>query len=381
MKIDAERLAKEFTTLCEIESPSKSEGRVLKRLRRVFTRLGADEIIEDDSRARTGSECGNLLVRFAGSLPLSPIFFTCHMDTVGPTAGIRVLRKGDLFTSAGDTVLGGDDKSGIAACIEAMRAIRAAKKPHRPVEFLFTVCEEIGLLGAKAFDTNLLRAREGYALDGAGAGELVIRAPALNQLTIVVSGLAAHAGLHPEWGVNAITLAAKALADMPCGRIDEETTANFGLIQGGTAGNIVPDRVIIRGEARSHDAKKLARLTQAITDRFVNTARHWTDPGGAARGKPRIEVKVEEDFPIMVLAEDCPVVSRLDAVAASLGLSFAHRAAGGGSDANIFNGRGLGVAVVATGMTNVHATNEQISLADMVGLARLVAALLAETDR
>ena len=380
MKIDAERLAKEFTTLCEIGSPSKSEGRVAKRLRQVFTRLGADEIIEDDSRAQTGADGGNLLVRYKGGLPLAPIFFTCHMDTVPPAEGVKVRRQGDVFKSGGDTVLGSDDKSGIAACVEAMRAIRAAKKPHRPVEFLFTVCEEIGLLGAKAFDAGLLTAREGYALDGAGTGELIIRAPALNQLSVVVSGLAAHAGLHPEWGVNAITLAAKALAEMPCGRIDAETTVNFGLIQGGTAGNIVPDKVTIKGEVRSHNPRKLARMTQAITDRFVNTARHWTDPSGEARGKPRIEVKVEEDFPIMALAEDSPVVRRLDAAAASLGQSFAHRAAGGGSDANIFNGRGLSVAVVATGMTNSHATNEQVRLEDMTNLARLIAALLAEVD-
>ena len=378
--IDAERLARIFVDLCECESPSRREAKVAGLIAKIFRDLGADEIIEDRSQERTGSDTGNLLVRFQGALQAPPLFFTCHMDTVSPAEGVMVRSQGDIFKSDGDTVLGGDDKSGIAACVEAVRALKAAGVPHRPVEFVFTVCEEVGLLGAKAFDTGLLSAREGYALDGAGTGELIVRAPALNQLKVRVSGLAAHAGLHPEWGVNAIMLAAQALSNMPCGRIDDESTVNFGLIRGGTAGNIVPDTVTIEGEVRSHSPQKLAQLTQAITDRFVNTARHWTDPSGEARGKPRIEVKVEEDFPIMALAEDSPVVRRLDAAAADLGLRFAHKAGGGGSDANIFNGRGLSVAVVATGMTNIHATNEQIRLEDMADLARLIAALLTQTD-
>jgi len=143
---------------------------------------------------------------------------------------VRVKRTGDLFTSAGDTILGSDDKSGLAACIEAMRILRESGRPHRPVELVITTCEEIGLAGAKALDPAMLRAREGYALDSSGFGRVVTHAPAANRLTITVTGVAAHAGLHPEWGVNALLLAAQALAKAPSGRIDEETTANFGTI-------------------------------------------------------------------------------------------------------------------------------------------------------
>ena len=247
MQVDAERLAQEFITLCEIESPSRHEGRISRHLQGIFTELGADLVLEDDSAATTGSESGNLLIRFAGTLPLAPIFFSCHMDTVPPSKGVKVRRSGSLFTSSGDTVLGSDDKSGLVACIEAMRVLKEKNLAHRPVEFLITTCEEIGLVGAKAFDTSVMQAREGYALDSTGFAKVVTHAPAANKLQIHVAGIAAHAGLHPEWGINAIVLAAKALADIPCGRIDEECTVNFGVIQGGAASNIMPEKVVIDG--------------------------------------------------------------------------------------------------------------------------------------
>lgn len=381
MQVDAERLAREFTTLCEIESPSRFEGRISRYLQKVFTELGADLVLEDGSAAVTGSESGNLLIRFAGSLPLAPVFFSCHMDTVPPAKGVKVCRSGDLFTSSGDTVLGSDDKSGLVACIEAMRVLQAASIAHRPVEFLITTCEEIGLAGAKAFDTSLMQAREGYALDSTGFAKVITHAPAANKLQIHVAGIAAHAGLHPEWGINAIVLAAKALADIPCGRIDEESTVNFGVIQGGTASNIVPEKVVIYGEVRSHSPQKLKQLTETITGRFVNTAKHWSDPTGAARGKPRIEVLVEEDFPAMALAADSEVIRRIEEAAEAIELKLSYEKAGGGSDANIFNGRGLATAIVATGMTNVHSTSEQVKLADMVRLTELILALLTQVQR
>ncbi|NLZ16401.1 MAG: M20/M25/M40 family metallo-hydrolase [Desulfobulbaceae bacterium] len=380
MKVDKERLAKEFITLCEIESPSRREGRISRYLQQIFRDLGADTLLEDDSAGKTGSESGNLLIRFDGSLPLPPIFFSCHMDTVPPTQGIRVVRTGDLFTSQGDTVLGSDDKSGLVACIEAMRVLKEQEMAHRPVEFLITTCEEIGLMGAKAFDPKHMQAKEGYALDSTGFAKVITHAPAANKLEIHVAGVAAHAGLHPEWGVNAIVLAAKALADIPCGRIDEETTVNFGIIQGGVAANIVPEKVVINGEIRSHNPQKLKQLTQTISNRFINTAKHWSDPSGAARGKPRIEVRVEEDFPAMALARDSQVIRRIEQAATGIGLELCFEKAGGGSDANIFNGLGLATAIVATGMTNVHSTNEQVELEDMVSLTKLILALLSQVD-
>ena len=378
MEVNRERLAASFTELCEIDSPSRREGRISRRLQELFRELGAAEIIEDDSARETGAECGNLVVRFDGALELAPIFLSCHMDTVEPAEGVRVRREGDLFTSAGDTILGSDDKSGIAACIEALRLLRETGTPHRTVEMVITTCEEIGLVGAKALDPKLVRAREGYALDSSGFARVITHAPAANRLTITVSGVAAHAGLHPEWGVNAVLVAAQALARVPNGRIDDETTANFGTIVGGTASNIVPERVVIEAEVRSHSVDKLERVTRQIEAIFHETVAAWEDPTGQALGRPAVEVAVRPDFPVMRLDRDDRVIRRVDAAARAIGLELSYERAGGGSDANIFNGHGLATAIIATGMTNVHSTSEQVTLQDMVDLTRLLVALLIE---
>jgi tripeptide aminopeptidase len=287
MEVNRERLAANFTELCEIDSPSRQEGRISRYLQQIFRELDPLAIIEDDSSSRTGSECGNLIIRFSGDLDLAPIFFSCHMDTVQPAKGVRVKRIGDLFTSAGDTILGSDDKSGLAACIEAFRLLRETKRAHRPVELIITTCEEIGLIGAKALDPKLIQAREGYALDSSGFARVITHAPAANRLTITVGGVAAHAGLHPEWGVSALILAAQALVKVPNGRIDEETTANFGTISGGAASNIVPEKVIIEGEVRSHSMEKLERVTGEIRRNFHQHGECLERPDRFSQGNSR----------------------------------------------------------------------------------------------
>jgi len=373
--IDSERLAREFVTLCEIASPSGREGRVATYLKKVCAELGG-EVLEDDSATHTGADCGNLLVRFAaGGLDLEPVFFNCHMDTVGPADEVRPRRRGDIFTSQGDTVLGGDDKSGIAVLIETMRTIREKGLPHGPMEFLFTTSEEIGLLGAKAFDTGRLRARLGYALDTTGTGKVIIAAPAANRITAIIQGVAAHAGLHPEEGISAIHLAARAIAGLQLGRLDPETTANIGRIEGGTAINIVPERVVVRGEVRSHDVAKLAVRTKAIEDGFRQAVETWRDPSGRVPGRPSLSFAVEEEFPLMRLTMDEPVIQRVRRAGERIGLGLEYIMAGGGSDANIFNGKGVRTAILSTGMDKVHTTEERIDLRDMTRTAELVLAL------
>ncbi len=376
--VNKERLAATFTELCEIDSPSHHEGRISKRLQDIFRELGASEVLEDDSAATTGSETGNIIARFPGTLNLTPIFFSCHMDTVEPAKNVRVKRVGDLFTSAGDTILGSDDKSGIASCIEALCMAREQGIAHRPLEVLITTCEEIGLVGAKALDPKLIHAREGYALDSSGFGRVVTHAPAINRIMITVHGVASHAGLHPEWGVSAMVLAGKALARVRIGRIDGETSTNFGTISGGTASNIVPDKVVIEAEVRSHSMEKLASVTAEIEHVFKDTVAVWSDPTGQAKGKPSVDVDVRLDYGSMQLEPNCPVMRRVNAAARAIGMELIMEKAGGGSDANIFNGHGMATAILATGMTNVHSVKEQVELADMVGVTELLLALMVE---
>lgn len=380
MNIQAERLAETFTRLCEIDSPSRQEGRICAQLRKIFTELDATEIIEDESSVITGSECGNLIARFPGDPCRVPVFFSCHMDTVRPAQNVKVKRSGDLFTSQGDTILGSDDKSGIAACIEAMQVLREQRLAHRPVELIITTCEEIGLLGAKALDPGLIRAKEGYALDSTGFGKVLTHAPALNHLTITVNGVAAHAGLHPELGINAILLAAEAMRKAPGGRIDDESTVNLGTILGGTATNIVADKVQIQGEVRSHSNEKLAQLTRAVRLAFTETVDNWPISAGLPTVRPSVVFETELEFPAMALAQDASVVRRIERAARSIGMELCREKAGGGSDANIFNNYGLSTAILATGMTNVHTTAEQVTLQDMCDLTRLLLALLTDNE-
>lgn len=376
MKINRERLASVFTTLCEIDSPSKQEGRVAVYLKALFTEMGA-EVFEDDSANRTGSDCGNLFIRFTESgLAKEPVFFNCHMDTVLPAIGVKVKREGEVFSSAGDTVLGSDDKAGIAALIEVMRTLQEKNIPHGPVEYIFTTCEEVGLLGVKALDPSLIKAKIGYALDSSGINRVVIGAPAANRITAEVKGLASHAGLSPEKGISAIQLAARAIARLKLGRLDPESTANIGVIEGGTASNIIPESALVQGEVRSHNVKLLQEHTAHIRSTFEEEIATWSDPEGVVEGRPSLDFTAVDDFPILKLDRDSAVIKRVEAAAALLDRELHYVVAGGGSDANIFNGYGLQCAILSTGMDKVHSTRETIKLSDMALTADLIMAIL-----
>ena len=376
MTINHERLAAVFTTLCEIDSPSKQEGKVAEYLTSIFTEMGA-EVSEDDSATQTGSDCGNLFVQFPeGGLDREPVFFNCHMDTVLPAIGVKVKREGEIFTSAGDTVLGSDDKAGIAALIEVMHTLQEKNIPHGPVEFVFTTCEEVGLLGAKALSPSSIKAKIGYALDSSGINRVVIGAPAANRITARIKGVAAHAGLSPEKGISAIHLAARAIARLKLGRLDTESTANMGLIEGGTATNIIPESAVVHGEVRSHTLSKLEAHIQNIRDVFQDEIDNWTDPENIVDGKPSLDFRMVEDYPVMKLDTESAVIKRVVEAAATLDAELDYVVAGGGSDANIFNSFGIQCAILSTGMDKVHSTQETIKLSDMALTAELVMAIL-----
>jgi tripeptide aminopeptidase len=374
--IDRERLADSFTQLCEIDSPSREERRVADHLIRIFTELGAEAVVEDTSAEKTGADCGNLVVRFPGTVEKEPIFFACHMDTVEPGRGVKVLRVGDIFTTRSNTVLGGDDKSGIAALVEMIRVLLEDDLPHGPIEILLTTCEEVGLLGAKYLDHSLIQAKSGYALDSTGIDTVIVGAPAANRLKVEVHGIAAHAGLNPEQGVSAFCLAARAIADLRLGRLDEQSTANFGLIHGGVATNIVPDLITIEGEVRSHSPEKLKNYTLEIESTFRNVVRGWSAQIGNGK-HPSVEINVEKEYPVMHLADNDPVITRVRRAGDLLEREIVFQVAGGGSDANIFNSYGLTTAIIATGMDKVHTTDECLDLRDLTSLTELLLAIVS----
>ncbi|MEA3385606.1 MAG: M20/M25/M40 family metallo-hydrolase [Thermodesulfobacteriota bacterium] len=370
-RINRDRLADTFRQLVSIDSPSREEGAVADWIKRILKEEMGAEVTEDQSHGQTGSESGNIIARIPGTGKIiAPLFFNAHMDTVEPGRGIKIIFKNGIFQSDGTTVLGADDKAAIAILIETARLLKKHRISHGPIEFLFTVCEEIGLLGAKSLDPDLLEARAGYALDSSDPDVLINQAPCAIRFKVRIIGKAAHAGLHPELGINAIQVAARALAEIPLGRIDEYTTANVGLIHGGKATNIVPEEVELEGEVRSHNPEKLREVQDQILETFHKIALDFKPVENS--GLPLIKTDVIDDYPLMSVSEGHPLITTAVKAAKGLGRKLSLDMTGGGSDANIFNAKGLATVVMGIGMQNVHTTSEHISLDDMVAAAELV---------
>lgn len=366
--VNKDRMLAEFFELVKIKCSTRDERQVADILKTRLAGLGM-EVAEDNVGEKIGGNCGNVIAYTAGTVQGAPaMMLSAHMDCVEPCGGIEPQLKDGIITSVGETVLGADDKAGIAAILEALRIIDENHIEHGPIQVLFTVAEEGGLNGAKYMDPSLLKADFGYALDSGGApGEIITMAPGQNSITAVVHGKKAHAGIAPEDGINSIVVAGKCLAEMSYGRIDSETTANIGIISGGVATNIVPDRVEVRCEARSRNMEKLEAQTNHMKETFEAVA---------AKHGARAEVIVEKSYGPYVLTEEAPVVVLAVKATQSIDLIPEIRATGGGSDANFFNNYGVPTAVLGVGMNKVHTADEYIKEVDLYNSAELVIALI-----
>ena len=370
--VNHDRLALVFKELVQIDSVSQREGAVAKVLQETLESMDA-EVVIDGAGPKVGSDTGNLIARFRGTdTQVAPLLLNAHMDTVQPGEGIKVVFSDGVFSSDGTTILGADDKSALAVIIETIRILQEHGLPHGPLEVVVTVCEEVGLLGAKNLDYSLLNAQVGYSLDASDPDGIVIRAPAANHLYFEIFGRDAHAGAAPEKGINAIQIASRAIAKMQIGRIDQETTANIGLIQGGTATNIVPGLVTVKGEVRSHSPEKLDKETQKIVDCLEEEISAYQKAFPSDDGLPRLETKIREDFSVMKTPEDHLVVAMAKEAAARLGREMKAKTSGGGSDANIFFGHGIVTGILGTGMKDLHTVRESIRLDDMVKSTELL---------
>ncbi len=368
LSINQERLAHYFTTLCEIDSPGKHEATLASYLQDFFDVFPGVTTVVDGSATITGSDTGNLIVTIPGTAPQkTPLFFNCHMDVIAPCLGVKVVRHDNVFTSQGDTVLGSDDKAGIAILMEMTQLLFENQLPHPPLEYLFTTAEEIGLLGAKAFDPTGLQATMGFALDSTGVDNVIIGAPAAVYVHAEILGRAAHAGLNPEEGISAISLAGRVISGLPVGRLDEHSTANIGLISGGTATNIIPSTVRLQGEIRSHSAD-LMRFHRAFFEKVFSDIIHPVP-------QATFSLEFPEQYPALALGSDTPLLAITQRAAVSLGRNLDYIVAGGGSDANIFNGKGLTTAILGIGMENVHSSHESISLASIIRTLELTTAI------
>ena len=368
--INHHRLKNVFLQLVHSESPSGEEDRISSYLRPLLKSLSV--ITETDGAGeKTGSRTGNLIGRLKS--PSSEyLLLNAHMDTVVPGKGIRAVFRNGIFTSESQTILGADDKSGIAIILEALSVIRENNLPHPNLEIVFTVAEEVGLLGAKNLDYGRLRSRWGIVLDSDAVDAVTTKAPGANRLRYVIHGTASHAGIAPEKGISAIRIASDAICRMPLGRIDKETTANIGLINGGRATNIIPDCCEFSGEVRSHSHQKLLHYTEAI--RF--SVRQAIDSIPLRNGLPSFDEEVFEEYPCMHIPSTHPLVRRIRRVGKKRGTSMEIRYGGAGSDANIFNENGIETVILGTGMKNAHTLSESIRLEDMVRVAGLLVEIL-----
>lgn len=365
--VNRQRLIEKFVHMVSISSVSRQEKQFKDYLIKELISRGLNPK-EDNTGEVIGGNAGNILVAIPGNLEMAPLLLSAHMDTVKPGEGIKAVIDGDIIRSQGDTILGSDDKAAIAALLEVLDVLREENRPRPPLEFLFTVAEEEGLKGAKNFDFSNVKAEMAYVLDAGGdPGTIVISSPWHNEIEYTVYGRAAHAGMAPETGINAISAAAKALSKMPCGRIDEETTCNFGIIEGGKARNIVADICHIKGEARSLSRDKLNKLTQELEQIFISEV----EKEGA-----RAEIKVQNLYPGVKLARDCEVVRIAEKACLKIGLKPDLTGTGGGSDASIINGAGIPCANLGIGMCKVHTTEEYIKIDDLVKNVQLLLAII-----
>ncbi|MDZ4185249.1 MAG: M20/M25/M40 family metallo-hydrolase [Desulfuromonadales bacterium] len=374
--LNLDRLSHEFARQAAISSPSRREGAMARYLAERFSALGGS-IEWDGTGARIGGEADNLIVRFAATgRDTTPLMLSVHMDTVEPCTNVQPQLQNGIFTSAGETILGSDDKSGIAEIIEALEILREEQIPHGPLEVVVTVGEEVGLLGAKHLDAGRLASRRGFALDTSGIDKLILAAPAANKLHFTITGREAHAGIAPEAGISAIAIAAAAISRMNLGRIDFETTANIGTISGGIATNIIPRRVELKGEVRSHDPLKLEKQTRQMVAAVEEAAAAAARSIDGVLIRPEALCQVVAEYPRMAVPADSLLVQGAVAAAARLGRRLELLPGGGGSDANIFNALGIETVILATGMTDVHTVNESVALADMAGVAELLVEII-----
>ena len=370
--INQDRLKNLLIQLIKIDSLSRKERNVALRLQREMESLGA-EVWIDDAGEKVGGDTGNLIAHFRGTaLGAPPLLLSAHMDTVVPGEGIVPVLDGDILRTDGRTVLGGDDKSGVAIICEVLRVVKENQIRCSDIDVVFTICEEAGLIGAKCLDVNRLRARTGLVLDSDSVGFLFTKAPAANRMEFRVRGLEAHAGVCPEKGISAIKVAAEGISRMQLGRIDHETTANIGVIEGGMAVNIVPNSVVLRGEARSHSEEKLERQTQHMLQCLKEAAaRHVLELDGK-HFQATVEAQIDRDYDRMHVPDDSAIVRLVQAAAKNLRVELKTLATGGGCDANVLNRKGLEVANLSTGMRDIHTVNEWLDLKDLYLSAEMV---------
>ncbi len=360
--INKRRLIKTFKKLVQTDSPSLKEGKLVAFLQKELKFLGHKASIV--GRPAEG-EVGSLIVNISGKGP--QVLLNSHIDTVAHHKPIKPIKRRGFLVSGSGTILGADDKAGVAAILEILKILKEKKLPHPPLQIVFTVAEEIGLVGAKLLPKRYLKADFGLVVDGGDINEIVYKAPSQKNITATIIGKAAHAGIHPEDGINAIKVAAEAIDKMNIGRIDKETTANIGTIEGGRATNIIPDRVQLKGEARSHSPKKLKKQINYMKKVIERACR---------KHKAKSKVVIKDVYPSFEVKRSAKVLKLAVAQVKKAKIKPVVKMTGGGSDANIFNAAGIPCVIMGVGADHVHTSAERLPIKDFVKGTEIILGLI-----
>ncbi|MDD5748558.1 MAG: M20/M25/M40 family metallo-hydrolase [Actinomycetota bacterium] len=363
---DPQRTCSIFLDLVSIQSESGKERNVASYITEFARNLGL-RIIEDDAGKKTGGNSGNLVVKLPPRGFDEIFILNSHMDTVSPCEGVSVIECDGRFESNGETILGADDKAGIAVVLSLIEHLLKNAEKYRGIDAVFTVQEEKGLVGAKNFDYQLLSGRWGLVLDGAGrVGGIVVESPGQESMKFTLRGLAAHAGVEPEKGKNSIVCASKAISNLNTGRIDEKTTSNIGLIHGGEAVNIVPELTVVCAEVRSFEERRLKEERERIIDSFKRAAREC----GCG-----LEIETERSFHHFKIDKRSRRLKELTEAIDFCGLNPSFLKSGGGSDASVFNNMGYEMITIDIGVENAHSPREWIRKDDLTDVSRIVNAI------
>lgn len=366
--IKTERVLERFLDYVKIDSESKQEKEFADRLVKDLKDLGLDVRVDDASIAIDGTT-GNVIATLNGNREGEAILFSCHMDTVTPGKGVKPTVQDGIVKTDGTTILGGDDKAGIAAVIEGLTHIIEENIAHPTIEVVFSIAEEIGLYGAKALDETQLKSKKAYVLDSGGeVGGIVIKGPAQDKIVAKIIGKPAHAGVCPEEGISAIQIAAKAIENMKLLRIDENTTANIGKINGGIATNVVCPKVIIEAEARSTVIESLDKQTKSMVECFEKAAEEF---GGV------VELEVSRLYGEFIIEEDDEIVKIVKRACENLGFEAYTTFTGGGSDTNVLNSKGIKTVNLAIGERKPHTLEETYKVDDLVKVSSLITEIIA----
>ncbi len=360
--VNQERLVSTFIDLAKIASPSWEEKGVIDYIKQKADALGVECVLYPCNNSY------NVLIRVTGDESYIPVLFSCHMDTVTPCENIQPVIKDNKIFSDGKTILGADDKSAIAAFLEAIELLKEHALPHGHIEFLFTCAEEVGLFGAKGFDLSVVKAQYAFVFDSDGpVGKIIVAAPYHISMKIFIKGKAAHAGMEPEKGISAIRVLSEIITAIPHGRLDSETTVNVGIVKGGRATNIVAEEAECTLETRSKQKARVLSVKREIERTAKVIAR---------KHKAKIKIESTMDYEGYAIRENHPIVLIASQALKSIGINSALAVSGGGSDTNIFNAHGMKAINLSSGMRQVHTTKEYVLIQDLVNVASLVLSII-----